>query len=160
MSTPAYDLATKAGQALAKYIAACPLLQGVEVTVDTTDEPKENGSVVVTANRGDIVGGQGSGIWGLTVTVSLAMKRKRNVSTAKLFLKRSSILAGLLEVNPFELAKLVTAAYGGEFHCYFLQLTGDQKTPDGYTHSIEFSLNMEAMPVSRETGLLNAKDQG
>lgn len=156
----ANDLASKAAEAVRKYLAACPLLQGVDVTTETRDEPKKNGSVVVVANRGDVVGGQASGVFSLTVSVAFEMKRERNTTTAKAFLQRCGVIAGLLETNPFRLAELVTAAYGGEFYCYFLQLNGDQKTPNGYVHAISFDLAMEAMSVSRKTGILNAANQG
>lgn len=152
------DLDEKAALAVARYVQTNPELRGVEVTTQVSEDVKRNGTIVVTAKRSSMVGGQNSGIWSLVVAVEFKVARRANANTAQVFQRRCTELASMFELDFKTMAARITSCYSGEFHCYFVQVDGDDKTPTDDRHRYELSLLMEAMPVSYQTGLKNVVD--
>lgn len=149
------DLCGKACEAVVNYIKANAFFRQIDVVAQTTEEPLKNGAIVVSARRGQMVGGQNSGIWQIAVTLEMKLERRANRTTDVIFQKRCAALAALFEKDFKSTAEKITSCSPGEFHCYFVQLEGDDKTPLDEKHRYELSLNMEAMPVAYNIALKN-----
>jgi hypothetical protein len=151
------DLAAKAAHAVAAYIKTSPEFRTVPVVPETTEDVKKAGTVVVSARRGEPVGGINSGVWSLSVTAEFNMRRRANGATDATFQKRVSAITVLFEQDFRSTAEKITSCFNGAFHCYDVRFESDDKTPQDGHHHYELNLTLEAMPVSYSTGLQNNK---
>lgn len=151
----AIDLERKTEIAFAARFKQLPALAKIRMRRTSEDSAKVNQDLIFSAKRGE-GNPPYSGIYNVELTITLGMKHRKTVDTLPLFLGLCAAMEEVLNITNFDLVNgfpvqrlaaqlsLCTA----DFHCYEVQVTGKDDTPEDKKHKCVWSLMAIAMPQS------------
>lgn len=143
------DLESKSEMALIVHLKGHRQLSACRFTRTTSEAPKTNGLIFVSARRGPEVNAP-SGTYKVTLTVDFTLRMHRGASTEQAFRSKCAAIGERLEIQPVICAELLSRAVP-DFHCYWTEVQDSDSTPKEDMHHKIFVLQIEAMPVSFKT---------
>lgn len=151
----AIDLERKTENAFATRLKQQSLLAKMRMRNTSEDSPKVNQDIVITAKRGE-GNPPYSGVYNVAVEITLTMKHRKGVETLPQFLRACAAMEEVFNVTEIDVwagvphyriaAQLSSAT--SNFHCYELQVTGKDDTPEEKKHKCVWAITVIAMSQS------------
>lgn len=146
----AIDLERKTEQAIAARLKQHQPLSKLRIRCNSEDSAKVNQDLVIAAKRGD-GNPQFSGIFNVEVTAELTMRHRKTVDSLPVFLGLCAAIEEVFcGVETYKLAAQISTCTP-DFHCYEIEVTGKDDSPQDQKHSCVWSLNAICMPQSYST---------
>lgn len=140
------DLEGKASAAMIALLQTSQELQVCKFTPQADETPREDGQFVVNAKRGDEVAPP-SGVWKVILTIDLRVKLRKGGLSLDAFLALTAAASAQMEQHWLLLAQNLTSMRN-DWHCYDARLTDVDKTPEESAHHAQWTLELDAMPVT------------
>lgn len=153
--TSQIDLERKTENALVARLQQQPLLSKMRMRRTSEDSPKVNQDVVISAKRGE-GNPPYSGIYNVTVEVSVTMRHRKGVDTLPQFLRTCAAMEEVFNTTnidmlngvPFQRIAAQLSLLVPNFCCYELLITAKDDTPEDKKHKCVWSLTVIAMSQS------------
>lgn len=149
------DLERKTENALAARLKQQSLLAGMRFRRTSEDSPKVNQDIVISAKRAD-GNPPYSGVYNLTVEVTVTMRHRKGVDTLPQFLQTCAAMEDVFNLTTIDTVAGVPTQRIAEqlslcvpdFCCYELLITAKDDTPEDKKHKCVWSLSVIAMSQS------------
>lgn len=155
LETNQIDLERKTENAFAARFKQQPTLARMRFRRNSEDSPKVNSDIILSAKRGE-GNPPYSGIYNLTLEVTLTMRQRKTADTLPQFLKLCAAMEEVFNVTaidsvggvPVQRIAVQLSSCAPDFHCYEVAVTGKDDTPEDGKHKCLWTLNVIAMSQS------------